>query len=134
MTTSFHAADQVQVAAASAVAMGVGPVLDALFGVPVSVYAACFGGLMLSVVRLEPGDRFAKWPSILAHYAGALYATQLVIAWVPIAAQAPGGVGAVVGWGLMRVLPGLGALAEKLPAELVERFIPKRDKGGTDGK
>lgn len=117
------------------------PALEALFGVPVAVFAGCLGGILLAVIRLEPGDRFASWRSIVAHYAGALFITSMALWYWREALEAvpKGGIGFVVGFALLFLLPGAVDVLKKAPELLWGRWFnrgaaptppPADDKGG----
>lgn len=100
--------------------------LDAVFGVPVSVFAGCAGGILLGVVRLEQGDRFASWLSIFAHYLGGVFLTSLCLAYSKLARELPaGGVAFVIGFALLFALPGVVRIIQRGPDALWSKFTNK---------
>lgn len=125
---------------AAAGVAGTATVLEHLFGVPVAVFAGCLGGLILALVRLEAGSKFASWYSIGAHYLGSIYATSGMLAiihqltWKWLLAIPAGVIGFCVGWALLYVLPGITSIVSKAPELLWGKWFNKGTDGGTDGR
>jgi drug/metabolite transporter (DMT)-like permease len=125
---------------------GFAAIAEGLFGVPVAVFAGAAGGTLLAIIRLEPGDRFASWTSIAAHYFAGVFATSLALSyWEGLKKMPAGGVAAVVAFALFFVLPGATKVLQKGPEALWSRWFGRGqqtpaqdsttdDKGAADGR
>lgn len=133
----INAASAVKSAAAAATVPWLETISVALFGVPISVWMACFAGALFSATFYPAEASVARPVAIGMNTLGAVYLTSLALGTVEWAAASPAGVGFLVASALLLLLKSSGDVLRRAPGDLwrrlLDRLFGRRDDAGDAG-